>query len=336
MPKINENPNINMEVNVPEEDHEAAMARSDLYKMAKYSMKLFQMIEEGQQLEGWVQAKITKASDYISSIYHYMEYQMKFGDGGVPPQSVEEITGEPEAEKEITMSEEDDEEMKESNTYHQRLQALLESAKKKEMSKKSVKGKKAEEKMDEAAKPDFLDVDGDGDTKEPMKKAAKQKGGDKKVSSKGMTAKQKKLPAGLQKAIAKKKGVKEAEERRAPAKKQEREVELPSGAKVKATKVQGWQSQRADKEADKAKKADEALDLNLIKSAQKGMAGKTLGKQDAESDKNVRKPYGYRGADGSESDDAPSKTTKKTKEKVKESAELDQILKLAGRRPLVG
>jgi hypothetical protein len=53
------------------------------------------------------------------------------------------------------------------------------------------------------AKPDFPDIDGDGNTKEPMKKAAKEKG-DKK-SSKGLSAKQKKLPAGLQKAIAGKK-----------------------------------------------------------------------------------------------------------------------------------
>jgi hypothetical protein len=31
---------------------------------------------EQQGLEGWVAAKITKASDYLSSVYHYMEYEM--------------------------------------------------------------------------------------------------------------------------------------------------------------------------------------------------------------------------------------------------------------------
>ena len=59
----------------------------------------------------------------------------------------------------------------------------------------------------EAAKPDFADIDGDGDKDEDMKKAAKDKkdGGDKdKAPAKGLSAKQKKLPAGLQKAIAKK------------------------------------------------------------------------------------------------------------------------------------
>jgi hypothetical protein len=55
-------------------------------------------------------------------------------------------------------------------------------------------------------KPDFLDVDKDGDKKEPMKKAAKEAGKGEKKETKGMTAAQKKLPPGLQKAIAKKKG----------------------------------------------------------------------------------------------------------------------------------
>jgi hypothetical protein len=66
---------------------------------------------------------------------------------------------------------------------------MVEAAKKEE---KKIKGKKAEEKMDEAAKPDFLDIDGDGNKKEPMKKAAADKGGDKKDGKKGMTAKQEK------------------------------------------------------------------------------------------------------------------------------------------------
>jgi predicted RNA-binding protein with EMAP domain len=57
------------------DDHEAKMARADLYKLAEYSVKLFKMIDENDELDGWVQAKITKASDYISSVYHYLEYE---------------------------------------------------------------------------------------------------------------------------------------------------------------------------------------------------------------------------------------------------------------------
>jgi hypothetical protein len=52
--------------------------------------------------------------------------------------------------------------------------------------KKYVDGKLVKE----AAKPDFLDVDKDGDKKEPMKKAAADKGGDKPAGKKGMSDKQ--------------------------------------------------------------------------------------------------------------------------------------------------
>lgn len=57
---------------------------------------------------------------------------------------------------------------------------------------KKAMGKK-EKKVDEASKPDFLDMDKDGNKKEPMKKAVKDKGGDTKSSKKGMSAKQEKF-----------------------------------------------------------------------------------------------------------------------------------------------
>jgi hypothetical protein len=78
-------PDINMMGSAPRpnpDDREAAMARADLYKLANYSMKLFKMIQDGDQLEGWVQAKITKSADYIASVYHFMEYEMKFSEYG--------------------------------------------------------------------------------------------------------------------------------------------------------------------------------------------------------------------------------------------------------------
>jgi hypothetical protein len=60
--------------------------------------------------------------------------------------------------------------------------------------KKSMKDdKKAKkEKVEEGGKPDFLDLDKDGNKKEPMKSAAANKGGDKKDGKKGMSAKQEK------------------------------------------------------------------------------------------------------------------------------------------------
>ena len=55
-----------------EQDHEVQMAKSDLYKSAKYSIKLHELLKnvsEEKGLEGWVAAKITKASDYLSPRY---------------------------------------------------------------------------------------------------------------------------------------------------------------------------------------------------------------------------------------------------------------------------
>jgi vacuolar-type H+-ATPase subunit E/Vma4 len=64
-----------------ERDHEVQMARADLYKIAKYAIKLHEMLKgvsEKEGLEGWVQSKITKASDYIGSVYHHLDYETRF------------------------------------------------------------------------------------------------------------------------------------------------------------------------------------------------------------------------------------------------------------------
>ena len=61
------------------DDHEASMAKSDLRRLHEYSLELDQMIHDGQELEGWVQSKITKAADYISSVKHYLEYNKSKG-----------------------------------------------------------------------------------------------------------------------------------------------------------------------------------------------------------------------------------------------------------------
>ena len=52
------------------------MAKSQLYQLARYSAMLHDALEEDDQLEAWVQSKITKAMDYISKVKHYLEYEM--------------------------------------------------------------------------------------------------------------------------------------------------------------------------------------------------------------------------------------------------------------------
>ena len=68
-----------------ERDHEVQMARADLYKLAKYAIKLHDMLKQVPEeagLEGWVQSKITKAADYIGSVYHHLDYEEATGELG--------------------------------------------------------------------------------------------------------------------------------------------------------------------------------------------------------------------------------------------------------------
>jgi hypothetical protein len=73
------------------------------------------------------------------------------------------------------------------------------------LDKQKAKSKgKEDDKKGGKGKPDFLDLDKDGDKKEPMKKAAKDAKEDDKGGKKGLTAAQKKLPKALQDSILKK------------------------------------------------------------------------------------------------------------------------------------
>ena len=68
-------------------DHEVQMARSDLYKLAKYAIKLHDMLKgvsEQEGLEGWVQAKITKSAADIGSVYHNLDYKLNFEEKNKP------------------------------------------------------------------------------------------------------------------------------------------------------------------------------------------------------------------------------------------------------------
>lgn len=63
-----------MEGVLDDADEDGWMAKSELYKLAKYAITLHGMIQDTDNLEPWVQSKITKASDYISIVKHYIEY----------------------------------------------------------------------------------------------------------------------------------------------------------------------------------------------------------------------------------------------------------------------
>ena len=69
-------------------DEDGWMAKEQLYKIAQYAIKLHQQIGDTDNLEPWIQAKITKSADYMGSIKHYMEYEQ------VNPHPTDEPSGE--------------------------------------------------------------------------------------------------------------------------------------------------------------------------------------------------------------------------------------------------
>ena len=58
---------------------ESDMAKSQLYKIGKYAAGLMNMIKDGEQLDAWVQAKLTKAADYLGAVKHYLEGEKALG-----------------------------------------------------------------------------------------------------------------------------------------------------------------------------------------------------------------------------------------------------------------
>ena len=64
---------------MPEMDNEGGFAKQQLHDMEQYSRELAEMLTDTTQLESWVQAKLTKAADYLKTVKHYVEYGMEEG-----------------------------------------------------------------------------------------------------------------------------------------------------------------------------------------------------------------------------------------------------------------
>tara|TARA_Y100000296_G_scaffold56319_1_gene64642 strand:+ start:97 stop:411 length:315 start_codon:yes stop_codon:yes gene_type:complete len=78
---------------------EGKMARRELFKISKYSPKIHDMIEDDTDLPEWIEAKITKAADYLGAVMHYLEYELNSPDPHAkvdykdqePPQTIEDL-----------------------------------------------------------------------------------------------------------------------------------------------------------------------------------------------------------------------------------------------------
>ena len=72
---------LDEDLDLGHEDDEPHMIKSELYKIAKYSLELYKMVDqfEGKgevDFPAWWQSKITKATSMISSAKHYLEFEL--------------------------------------------------------------------------------------------------------------------------------------------------------------------------------------------------------------------------------------------------------------------
>ena len=58
----------------------AYMAKKQMYKVAKYAQKIYQMIPDGHNLEDWMRTKLAQISDDISEVYHALDHDKFEGD----------------------------------------------------------------------------------------------------------------------------------------------------------------------------------------------------------------------------------------------------------------
>jgi hypothetical protein len=74
--KKNMNEAVKDKFDIGEYDQEGDMAKSDLRSILANAKRLHDMLEDSDNLPEWVQAKITKAEDYMSTVANYMEAEM--------------------------------------------------------------------------------------------------------------------------------------------------------------------------------------------------------------------------------------------------------------------
>ena len=63
--------------------YEGEMAKRSLYHMAAQAQQLHDMIMEDENLEPWVQDKITKAADYLEKAFKAITYDKGPGQGRI-------------------------------------------------------------------------------------------------------------------------------------------------------------------------------------------------------------------------------------------------------------
>lgn len=61
---------------VKSDSHEGRMTKAKLFRMGKMAQSFHDRLEDGDDLPGWVQDKVTTAEDRLSSAYNYIDYKL--------------------------------------------------------------------------------------------------------------------------------------------------------------------------------------------------------------------------------------------------------------------
>jgi hypothetical protein len=71
------------EMDIETEEHEACneVIYSDIKKLAEYSKRILGICQE-KEMEPWMQAKLIKASDYVSEVWHRLDSEADFANTG--------------------------------------------------------------------------------------------------------------------------------------------------------------------------------------------------------------------------------------------------------------
>ena len=159
-----------------EYDREGDMAKEQMHTIMSAAKELHRILRDDENLPEWVQKKITLAKEYIDTARDYMLTQ-----------HAERAEEEPIAEKAVSKKQQrfmgmahamqKGEKIKGAGSELKKVAKTMKKGDVEDFAKTKHNGlpEKAKAKKTEGAKPDFLDVDKDGDKKEPMKKAAGEK-----------------------------------------------------------------------------------------------------------------------------------------------------------------
>lgn len=136
---------LNEDLDLGHQDNEPGMLKGDLYKIGKYAMELYKMMDS---LEGmgevdfphWWQSKITTAKNMISGAKHYLDFEMKQPqiDAMVGVATEEDVIDEGMSEDEFADAQESERLSKLSKSDQDKIKKMIKMIRAEKDSKKSL------------------------------------------------------------------------------------------------------------------------------------------------------------------------------------------------------